>query len=65
MFYDLFSPETLEEAWQIIETQFPLALWETVYVTVLATAFSILIGLPLGVLLVTGERAAYGRCPRG
>lgn len=63
MFYDLFSPETLEEAWQIIETQFPLALWETVYVTVLATAFSILIGLPLGVLLVTGEKGGVRPLP--
>ena len=63
MFYNLFSPETLEEAWQIIETQFPLALWETVYVTVLATAFSILIGLPLGVLLVTGEKGGVRPLP--
>ena len=63
MFYDLFSPETLEEARQIIETQFPLALWETVYVTVLATAFSILIGLPLGVLLVTGEKGGVRPLP--
>lgn len=63
MFYDLFSQETLEEAWQIIETQFPLALWETVYVTVLATAFSILIGLPLGVLLVTGEKGGVRPLP--
>ena len=28
------------------------AVWETFYVTVLATAFSLVIGLPLGVLLV-------------
>ena len=44
------------EAWQIIRTQFPLAIWETVYVTILATAFSIVLGLPLGVLLVVGEK---------
>lgn len=56
MFDKLFSQETLLEAWQIIQTQFPLAIWETVYVTLLATAFSILIGLPLGVLLVVGEK---------
>ena len=52
----LFSAEVLEEAWEIIRTQFPLAIWETVYVTILSTAFAILIGLPLGVLLVTGEK---------
>lgn len=56
MFDKLFSEETLQEAWAIISTQFPLAIWETIYVTILATAFAILIGLPLGVLLVTGEK---------
>ena len=56
MFAELFSTETLQEAWQIIVTQFPLAIWETVYVTILATAFAILLGLPLGVLLVVGEK---------
>ena len=56
MFHDLFSPETLSEAWEIIESQFPIAIWETIYVTVLATAFAIVIGLPLGVLLVVGEK---------
>lgn len=56
MFADLFSSETMKEAWQIIVTQFPLAIWETVYVTILATAFAILLGLPLGVLLVVGEK---------
>lgn len=56
MFNDLFSKETLSEAWRIVESEFPTAIWETVYVTVLATAFSILIGLPLGVLLVVGEK---------
>ena len=52
----MFSEETLAEAWQIMVTQFPLAIWETVYVTILATAFAIVLGLPLGVLLVVGEK---------
>lgn len=52
----LFSSETFTEAWQVISTQFPVALWETVYVTILATAFAVLLGLPLGVLLVAGEK---------
>ena len=33
-----------------------MALWETFYVTVLSTALAILLGLPLGVLLVAGEK---------
>lgn len=57
MFNDIFSSEALIEAWQIIQTQFPLAIWETIYVTILATVFAILIGLPLGVLLVVGEKS--------
>ena len=56
MFELTINQETLMEAWQIIRTQFPLAIWETVYVTILATAFSIVLGLPLGVLLVVGEK---------
>lgn len=52
----LFAPEVLAEAGEIIRTQFPLAIWETVYVTVLSTAFAIVIGLPLGVILVVGEK---------
>lgn len=56
MFYDLFSQETLQEAWRIIAAEFPISIWETVYVTVLSTAFAIVIGLPLGVLLVAGEK---------
>ena len=56
MFRDLFSQETLQESWRIIAAEFPLAIWETVYVTVLSTAFAIVIGLPLGILLVTGEK---------
>lgn len=56
MFCDLFSRETLQESWRILAAEFPLSIWETVYVTVLSTAFAIVIGLPLGVLLVAGEK---------
>ena len=61
----LFAPEVLAEAWNIIRTQFPLAIWETVYVTVLSTAFAIALGLPLGVLLVTGEKDGIRPLPPG
>ena len=56
MFSKLFDPEVVSEAVEIIVTQFPLAIWETVYVTVLATLFAVVLGLPLGVLLVAGEK---------
>ena len=56
MFELTINQETLLEAWQIICTQFPLAIWETVYVTLLSTVFAIVLGLPRGVLLVVGEK---------
>ena len=56
MFADLWNAEKWAEAWKVIESSFPLALWETFYVTLLASFFAILIGLPLGILLVAGEK---------
>ena len=56
MFDKLLSPKVLEEALDILKNEIPFAIWETFYVTVLATAFAIVIGLPLGVLLVVGEK---------
>ena len=63
MFDKLFAPEVLAEAGEIIRTQFPLAIWETVYVTILSTAFAIVIGLPLGVILVVGEKNSIHPLP--
>lgn len=36
--------------------EMPFAIWETFYITVLATFFALVLGLPLGVLLVAGEK---------
>ena len=54
-FVRAFQPDRLAEAWKIIQEDFPFALWETVYVTLLSTLFAIIIGLPLGMLLVAGD----------
>ena len=59
-----FTPDKLEEAWHVFLTEFPLGLWETVYVTVLSTLFAIVIGLPLGILLVTGEENGIRPMPK-
>ena len=56
MYTDLFTPESLAELKPAIVTEFPMALWETFYVTVLSTALAVVLGLPLGVLLVAGEK---------
>lgn len=51
-----FTPDKLDEAWKVICTQFPFALWETVYATLLSTLFAIIIGLPLGLMLVACDK---------
>ena len=64
MYSNLFSPESIEELTTALQTQFLPAIWETFYVTLLSTAFAIVIGLPLGVLLVVGERDGVLPLPR-
>ena len=59
-----FRSEAFTSALEIFRSQFPLALWETIYVTLLSTFFAILLGLPLGVLLVAGEDGRIIRVPR-
>ncbi len=65
MFSEIFSAEALEDAWNIIQSQFLLSTWQTVYVTILSTFFAFVIGLPLGVLLVTGEEKGIKPLPKG
>ena len=55
--FDLFSdPAKVAQQLQIILSEYPFATWETLYSLVLEVVFAYVIGLPLGVLLVTGER---------
>lgn len=51
----LENPDIVE-AVEIFKDEFPLAIWETLYVTLISTAIAFLIGLPLGILLVVGEK---------
>ncbi len=46
----------LHDALWVCVNEVPFAIWETFYVTVLSTLFSVILGLPLGVLLVAGEK---------
>ena len=62
-FANAFTPERLQEAWNCLLNEFPFAVWETLYSTLLATLFAIIIGLPLGVLLVTGEKKGIRPLP--
>ena len=55
--FDLFSdPVKVAQQMQIIFSEYGFATWETLYSLVLEVVFAYVIGLPLGVLLVTGEK---------
>ena len=55
--FDLFSdPTKVAQQVQIILSEFGFATWETLYSVILEAVFAYIIGLPLGVLLVTGEK---------
>lgn len=50
-----FVPKA-EEQINYLFANIPSAIWETIYSTVVATVFAYVIGLPLGVILVIGEK---------
>ena len=55
--FDLFSdPAKVTQQLQILQNGYLFAVWETLYSLALQVLFAYLIGLPLGVILVTGER---------
>ena len=56
MFDSILASESVQEALRILQTEFPLAIWETFYVTVLSTLIASIIGLPLGVLVTVGGK---------
>ena len=64
MYSDLFSAESLADL-QTVLPQIPFAIWETLYVTLLSTLLATVIGLPLGVLLVVGEKGGVLPLPKG
>ena len=64
MFDKLLASEAVSEAVEILCNDMPFALWETAYVTVLSTLFAVIIGLPLGVLLVVGEKGGVLPLPK-
>ena len=55
MYSNLFSAQSVQDLMTVLPS-LPYAIWETFYMTVLSTALSLVIGLPLGVLLVVGEK---------
>lgn len=59
----IFSSDSLERLLQVMRDEFPLGIWETIYVTVISTLLAIVIGLPLGVLLAAGGKGGVLRMP--
>ena len=55
--FDLFSdPVKVAQQMEIIFSEYGFAIWETMYALILEVIFAYVVGLPLGVLLVTGEK---------
>lgn len=61
---EFFASDKFAESLRVIHNEVPFAIWETFYATVLSTLFAIIIGLPLGVLLVVGEKGGVLPLPR-
>lgn len=60
----MFSQENIQDLLKVLQSRLPLAIWETLYVTVFATFFAIIIGLPLGILLVVGDKDGIMPLPK-
>ncbi len=63
--FDYFKSDTFLDAIEIVKSSFPLAIVETIYVTLISTLFAIIIGLPLGIILVAGEDGKILKIPKG
>ena len=62
--FDLFSdPVKVAQQMEIIFSEYGFAVWETMYALVLEVIFAYVVGLPLGVLLVTGEKEGIRPLP--
>ena len=46
MYSDLFSASSVQDLMAVLPS-LPYAIWETIYVTVLSTLMSLVLGLPL------------------
>ena len=52
---ELADPKVVQQL-EILKNEFAFGVWETIYALLLEGLFAYVIGLPLGVLLVTGEK---------
>ncbi len=61
---EFFSDPKIIQQLEYLSGGLGAAIWETLYATVLATVFAHLIGIPLGIILVTGEADGIRPLPR-
>ena len=61
---DLLNNTEIQRLLLLTKDGLLFAVWETLYTTVIATAFAYVIGLPLGVLMVAGEQGGVMPLPR-
>ena len=64
MFDNVFSGEAWKTAWDIVRSDFLFATWETLYVTLAATFFAVVLGLPFGIILATGDEKGVLPIPK-
>lgn len=64
MYDKIFTQEAWLQAWDVVQSEFLLGLWETFYVTIVATFFAVLLGMPLGILLVAGDKGGVLPLPK-
>ena len=60
----LLMSNAIEETVEIIQSDFLLATWETIYVTIITAFLAFVLGLPLGILLVIGEEGGIRPIPK-
>lgn len=60
---DFFNSPEAQEQFSLFLELLPGDVWDTVYSTALATLFAYVVGLPLGILLVTGEKGGVRPLP--
>ena len=61
---EFFNSPEVQEQFSLFLELLPGDVWDTVYSTALATLFAYVVGLPLGILLVTGEAGGVRPLPR-
>ena len=60
----IFTQEAFDKLVKVLQNEMPQAVWDTLYVTLVSSFFAMLIGLPLGILLVVCDPKGLRPLPR-